>query len=180
MTFPIADALSQLTHRILGSAITVHRALGPGLLESAYQACFEYELHQTGIPFRRQVALPVHYHDVKIECGYRVDLIVADQVIVELKAVETLTRVHQAQMITYLRLTGCPVGLLLNFNVASMRHGIRRIGNHRPTKPQAHTSGDPLIDLVRDRDTLPDASADRRSACVAAFPKFASIEDAPP
>ena len=120
---------ARLTHRIIGCAITVHRNLGPGLLESTYQACLEHELLQNDIAFRRQVPLPVHYRGVRIECGYRVDFIIENEVIVEIKAVEKLAAIHHAQVITYLKLTGCRTGLLLNFNVASLRHGIRRIGN---------------------------------------------------
>jgi GxxExxY protein len=177
VTFTPAGGLSQLTHRIVGAAINVHRALGPGLLESAYQACLEYELLQAGLEFRRQVALPVHYCGVRVECGYRVDLIIAEQVIVEVKAVETLTRVHQAQMITYLKLTGCPVGLLLNFNVTSLRHGIRRLENRPTTTREA--SSNAQGESVEDRHASPADAADRRSAALI-LSTSRLVEEAPP
>jgi GxxExxY protein len=129
MVFDPRAAISHLTALIIRAAIAVHRALGPGLLESAYQACLEYELMQLGVSFRRQVQVPVYYQGKRIDCGYRLDLLVDDRVIVEVKAVEKLAPIHTAQMITYLKLTKCPVGLVMNFNVTSMRLGIRRIDN---------------------------------------------------
>jgi GxxExxY protein len=116
-----------LTERIIGFAIDVHRALGPGLLESAYEECVCYELSQHGIAFMRQVPCPVIYKGVKLECGYRIDLIVENQVVVELKAVERLLPVHDAQLLTYLRLSKLKTGLLLNFHTPVMRDGIRRL-----------------------------------------------------
>jgi GxxExxY protein len=115
-----------LTEAIIGAAIEVHRTLGPGLLESAYAVCLSYELAQKNIPFRTQVDLPLSYKGVKLDCGYRLDMIVAQQVVVELKAVEQVTPIHEAQLLTYLRLSGYRVGLILNFNVAMMRDGIHR------------------------------------------------------
>lgn len=115
-----------LTDRIIGCAIEVHRALGPGLLESAYEECLCYELKQSGIAFRRQVPLPVVYKEVKLDCGYRMDMVVDDRLVVELKTVERLAPVHDAQILTYLRLSGLPVGLLMNFNVPVLRDGIKR------------------------------------------------------
>ena len=132
MTLDPSDSITQITDRIIGSAINVHRELGPGLLESAYQACLEYDLSNEGIRFQRQVALPLTYQGMRLDCGYRVDLFVEDRVIVEVKSVEALARIHYAQMITYLKLKRCRVGLLLNFNVASMRQGIRRVTNRSP------------------------------------------------
>jgi GxxExxY protein len=129
MALDANDPLTPITDRIIGSAIDVHRELGPGLLESAYQACLEYDLLKKGIHFQRQVALPLTYQGVYVECGYRVDLLVDDRVIVEVKSVEAIARIHFAQMITYLKLKRCRVGLLLNFNVPSMRQGIRRVTN---------------------------------------------------
>ena len=129
MTFNPADGLAELTGRIVGAAIAVHRELGPGLLESAYQACLEYQLNADGVSFKRQLGLPLQYRGVYVDCGYRVDLLVEDRVIVEVKSVDRLAPIHRAQMITYLKLTGCRVGLLLNFNATSMRQGIRRIPN---------------------------------------------------
>ncbi|KAF0223521.1 MAG: hypothetical protein FD176_1848 [Rhodospirillaceae bacterium] len=116
-----------LTDRILGCAIEVHRTLGPGLLESAYEECLCYELTQAGIAVRRQVPLPVRYKQVSLECGYRMDILAEAQVVVELKTVEKLLPVHDAQMLTYLRLSGCRVGLLMNFNVPILRDGIKRL-----------------------------------------------------
>ena len=123
------DPLTTLTKRINGAAIAVHRRLGPGLLESAYQACLEYELALQRISFERQVSVPVVYRGVQIDCGYRLDLLVERRVVVEVKSVERLAPIHSAQMITYLKLRQCPVGLVLNFNVTSMRQGIRRLEN---------------------------------------------------
>jgi GxxExxY protein len=116
-----------LTENLLGLAIEVHRQLGPGLLESAYEECLCYELKQNGIPFRRQVALPVVYKAVRLDCGYRMDIVVDGQVIVELKTVERLLPVHEAQMLTYMKLSGIRTGLLLNFNSAVLKDGIRRL-----------------------------------------------------
>jgi GxxExxY protein len=107
-----------LTEQIIGLAIEVHRQLGPGLLESAYEECLCFELKQEGLPFRRQVALPVVYKSVRLDCGYRLDIVVQDQVILEIKTVERLLPVHEAQMLTYMKLSGIRTGLLLNFNSA--------------------------------------------------------------
>lgn len=117
---------SDLTSQILGAAIDVHRALGPGLLESAYQACMCRELTLRDIPFRSQVALPVHYKGVHLDCGYRIDLVVRERAIVELKSVERLAPIHEAQLLTYLRLSKIRVGLLINFNVPLLPRGIIR------------------------------------------------------
>ncbi|MBI4569523.1 MAG: GxxExxY protein [Planctomycetes bacterium] len=115
-----------LTSAIIGAAIEVHRALGPGLLESAYQACFCHELTLRGMNFTAQLGLPLEYKGVKLDCGYRTDVIVEGKVVVEIKAVEAVAPVHQAQLLTYLRLTGCRVGLLLNFFVPVMKDGVFR------------------------------------------------------
>ena len=120
------DILRSLTEAIIGAAIEVHRNLGPGLLESAYEECLCHELHLRGLDFKRQVPLPLLYKGLKLDCGYKLDLIVQDEVILELKAIEKLLPIHEAQLLTYLRLTRVRVGLLLNFNVAAMRHGIVR------------------------------------------------------
>jgi GxxExxY protein len=117
----------ELTSQIIGAAIEVHRALGPGLLESAYQACLARELSLREIPFAQQTELPVEYKGVSLECGYRLDFLVAEKVVVELKAVDELHPVHEAQLLTYLKLTGCRVGLLINFNVAVLKTGIKRM-----------------------------------------------------
>ena len=118
--------INRLTERVIGAAIEVHRALGPGLLESAYQACLLYELRQLGLAVENEKALPVVYKDVVLECGYRIDLLVENAVIVELKAVDELAGIHQAQILSYLKLSGCSVGLLLNFNVTQLTQGIKR------------------------------------------------------
>ena len=115
-----------ITEKIIGAAIAVHKSLGPGLLESTYEACLCYELSKAGIRFERQKDLPVVYEKVKLDCGYRIDLLVEGVVLVELKAVEELTGVHEAQVLTYLKLSGCTLGLLINFNVTLLKNGIRR------------------------------------------------------
>ena len=118
-----------LTREIIAAAIEVHRALGPGLLENAYEECLCHELHLRNIAFRRQVDLPVEYKSVHLDCGYRLDLVVDEKVVVELKAMEGIQPVHEAQLLTYLRLSGIRVGLLLNFWAPALRRGgiIRRI-----------------------------------------------------
>lgn len=116
-----------LTRAVIGAAIEVHRELGPGLLESAYEECLAIELTESGIAFARQVALPVIYKGRQLDLAYRVDMIVEARLVLELKAVETLLPIHQAQLLTYLRLTGIRTGLLLNFNAAVLRDGLRRM-----------------------------------------------------
>lgn len=115
--------------RVLGAALTVHRALGPGLLESAYAACLAHELAKLDLPFRRQVPVPIRYDGVELEIGYRLDLLVGDLVVVEIKAVERITDVHRAQIISYLKLGGYRLGYLLNFNVKMFKDGISRMAN---------------------------------------------------
>lgn len=115
-----------LTGRVIGCAIEVHRVLGPGLLESAYEQCLAHELRDSGLEFRLQVPLPVHYKGVKLDCGYRLDVIVEGELVVELKCVEAIQPVHQAQMLTYLRLSGIRTGLLINFNVPVLKRGLKR------------------------------------------------------
>jgi len=115
-----------LTEQIIGAAIEVHRALGPGLLESAYMHCLGRELSLRNLPFEREKALPVSYKGVDLDCGYRIDFIVDSKVIVELKAVEQLHPIHEAQLLTYIRLAACRVGLLINFNVPLLKRGIVR------------------------------------------------------
>ncbi len=119
-----------LSGRIIGAAIEVHRVLGPGLLESAYEGCLAHEFTLRGIPFERQKPLPVVYKGVKVDCGFRLDLVVGDLVIVELKSVAELNDIHKAQLLTYLKLTDKKLGLLLNFNVKRLQHGIKRIVNN--------------------------------------------------
>ncbi len=121
--------INKLTEQILKCAFQVHSALGPGLLESAYEECLFYELIQSGLLVQKQKALPLVYKEVKLDAGYRIDLLVENRVVVEIKSVEVLTEVHVAQVLTYLKLSGCKIGLLLNFNVASLKHGIKRLAN---------------------------------------------------
>jgi GxxExxY protein len=118
--------INELTHAIIGAAIEVHRELGPGLLESAYQAAMRRELWLRGIPFEFEKPLPFSYKGVALDCGYRLDLLVAGAVVVEIKSVEALAPIHEAQLITYLRLTKCKVGLLINFNVPVLTDGVKR------------------------------------------------------
>ncbi|HEY8751098.1 MAG TPA: GxxExxY protein [Tepidisphaeraceae bacterium] len=116
----------ELSEQIIGAAIEVHRALGPGLLESAYRICLMQELTLRGLRFQSEVMLPIEYKGVSLDCGYRIDLVVEDKIILELKAVESLTKVHEAQLLTYLRLGGKRVGLLINFNSPVLRNSILR------------------------------------------------------
>ena len=119
--------INDLTSQIIGAAIEVHRELGPGLLESAYEECLCYELSLRGLRFQRQVPLPVRYQQVLLDCGYRLDVLVEQRVVLELKTVSTLEPIHDAQLLTYLKLGGWEVGLLLNFNVPVLKDGIRRL-----------------------------------------------------
>ena len=130
--------LDAITRRIIGAAIEVHRRIGPGLLESAYIACLSFELRQIGFRIEEQVPLPVIYREVKLDCGYRMDFVVEDAVIIEIKAMEQLAPVHYAQLLSYLRLADKRVGLLINFHVRVLKDGIRRIVNdfHEP-EPKA-------------------------------------------
>lgn len=116
-----------LTHQIIGSAMAVHSALGPGLLEGAYEACLAHEIAARGLRAAVQVALPVFYRDVRMDLGYRIDLLVEDTVVVEIKAVAKLLPVHEAQLLSYPKLSGRRAGLLINFHVRHLRHGIRRM-----------------------------------------------------
>ena len=121
--------IDALTGKVIGAAIEVHKALGPGLLESAYEECLCRELELRGIPFERQRELPIEYKGVKLDCGYRLDVVVANDLILELKACEGLEPIHHAQLITYLKLTGIKFGLLINFNVPVLKDGIKRVAN---------------------------------------------------
>ncbi|HVX65090.1 MAG TPA: GxxExxY protein [Bryobacteraceae bacterium] len=118
--------LNEITREVIGAAIEVHRALGPGLLESAYTSCLSRELAIRDIAFRREVPLPVCYKDLKLECGYRLDMLVGEEVVVEAKSVEAVLPIHEAQLLTYMRLGGWRVGLLINFNVPILKQGLRR------------------------------------------------------
>mgnify|MGYP000201888188 CR=1 FL=1 len=129
--------MSQLTHpewteSILGAALEVHQILGPGLLESSYQACLARELTLRGIPFAREVPVPLAYQGTRLDCSYRLDFVVQKRVVIEVKAVERVEPIHEAQLLTYLRLTGLPVGLILNFNVSwVLLDGVTRLVNDR-------------------------------------------------
>ncbi|MCH2266060.1 MAG: GxxExxY protein [SAR324 cluster bacterium] len=115
-----------LTAKVIGCAIEVHRTLGPGLLESTYEQCLARELHLNQIPFKLQVSLPVEYKDVRLDCGYRIDILVDEKLILELKAVESLKAIHEAQLLTYMKLSRIDTGLLINFNVRKLVDGIKR------------------------------------------------------
>jgi GxxExxY protein len=121
--------LDEISDAVIGACIEIHQHLGPGLLESAYEECLCHELSARGIPFERQKPLPVTYKSVRLDCGYRIDLIVAEKLIVELKAVEELLPIHEAQLLTYLKLSNLPFGLLVNFHVPVLKHGLKRIVN---------------------------------------------------
>ena len=123
--------LQELTGIIIECAMKVHTELGPGLLESVYEVCLAHELRKRGLRVETQVALPVFYDGERLEAGFRIDLVVEDLVVIEIKAVEGILEVHKAQVISYLRLSGKPVGLLINFNVAHLKEGIRRFNNRR-------------------------------------------------
>ncbi len=121
---------NELTYKIIGCAMKVHTELGPGLLENAYEECLFYELLQMGLKVDKQKALPLVYHEVKLDAGYRIDLLIENRIVVEVKAVETFNEVHLAQILTYLKLSKCKFGLLINFNVKSLKDGIKRIINN--------------------------------------------------
>jgi GxxExxY protein len=134
------DRLDSITRRIIGSAIEVHRRLGPGLLESAYETCLAFELRRTGLRVEAQKPLPVIYRDVKLDCGYRLDLVVEDSVVVEIKAVDQLAPIHDAQLLSYLRLSGKRVGLLINFHVRVLKNGLKRVVNDFPDSARSAAS----------------------------------------
>ena len=117
----------RLSNRVIGCAIEVHRGLGPGLLESSYEQCLAHELSMAGIEFKLQHPLPVEYKGIKLDCGYRIDLFVEDSIILELKSVNTLLGIHHAQLLTYMKLAGIKIGLLINFNVQQLKSGIKRL-----------------------------------------------------
>ncbi len=121
---------NEITEVVIGCAIKVHRSLGPGLLESAYEECMDYELRNTILEIERQKPLPLVYEEVKLDCGYRLDFMVNKKVIIEIKSIEALNDIHLAQILTYLRLSGCKVGLLINFNVLKLTNGLKRVVNN--------------------------------------------------
>ena len=116
----------ELSNTVIGCALKVHKKPGPGLLESAYEQCLCYELTQAGLKFERQKELPIQYNDVKIDCGYRLDVLVEDKLILELKCVDKLTPIHEAQLLTYMKISTVHLGLLINFNSVLLRDGIKR------------------------------------------------------
>jgi len=129
---------SELTRRIIGAAITVHRELGPGLLEAVHEECLSFELGLIGLSFVRQKPIPVIYRGNKLDCGYRADLIVSGRVIVEIKAIASIAPVHEAVMLTYLRLSGCRIGLLINFHSAFLKDGVHRfVWNYNRSEEEA-------------------------------------------
>jgi len=119
--------INEITDVIIGAAIAVHKELGPGLLESAYEACLTFELADQKVKIERRKGLPIKYRGVQLDCGYRIDLLVEDKVVVELRAVQRLEPIHEAQLLSYLKLSGCKVGLLINFNVKVLKDGIKRL-----------------------------------------------------
>jgi GxxExxY protein len=121
--------INRLTGEVINAAIEVHKALGPGLLESAYEQCLCHELGLRKIPYKSQESLPIGYKGVELECGYRLDIVIADKLILEIKARDALLPIHEAQLLTYLKLTGIRIGLLINFNVPVLKDGIKRIAN---------------------------------------------------
>ncbi len=124
--------INEITEAIINAANEVHQTLGPGLLESAYEACLAFEFAQRGLTFERQKELPLFYHEIKIDCAYRLDFLVENQVVVEIKTVTQLEAIHEAQLLSYLKLSGCKVGLLINFHSKLLKQGIRRMVNQLP------------------------------------------------
>jgi len=118
--------LNEITGKIIGCAIDVHKSLGPGLLESAYEECLAYELIKNGLTIKRQQPTPVVYKEIKLECGYRIDILVENSVVIELKVVDAINPIHEAQILTYMKFSNKPIGLLINFNVTVLKDGIRR------------------------------------------------------
>ena len=150
-------AENTVTDRIIGGAIEVHRHLGPGLLESAYEECLCYELNQAGLSFQRQVATPVNYKGLKLDCAYRLDLVVEGSVIVEIKAIDALIPIHSSQLLTYLKSLNMQVGLLINFNVPVLKHGLKRIVNRY---------AGPSLTLSQDRKETPRLSPPLRASAL--------------
>ena len=124
------QSFKEVTEQVIGACIEIHKQLGPGLLESAYEECLCYELSTAGIRFERQKPLPVKYKSVNLDCGYRLDLVIEGKIILELKTVEHLLPIHEAQLLTYLKLSGLTLGLLINLNVPVLKNGIKRIANN--------------------------------------------------
>ncbi len=121
---------NQIAYKIIGAAIEVHKTLGPGLLEKAYQECLFYKLNQIGLKVEKEKAMPLVFEEITLECGYRIDILAEDKVVIELKSVDALNEIHMAQTLTYMKLGNYKLGLLINFNVTSLKQGIRRIVNN--------------------------------------------------
>jgi GxxExxY protein len=126
---------NKITEQVIGCAIKVHRVLGPGLLESAYRECLFFELKKAGLFVEKEKPLPLVYEEVKLDCGYRIDLLVENQIVIELKSVEVLNDIHTAQVLTYLKLSNCRIGLLINFNVIQLTSGLKRLYNKYYIEP---------------------------------------------
>ena len=137
----VDSPLNALTGQIIGAAIEVHRTLGPGLLESTYMPCLQYELATAGLRFTAERAVPILYKGIELDANYRIDLLVENLVVVEIKAIEQLMPVHQAQVLTYMRLLACPAGLLVNFNVPKLIDGVKRLMNPRADGEECHAGG---------------------------------------
>jgi len=129
----------ELTHLVIGAAIDIHRTLGPGLLEAVYEECLAKEFSLRSIPYERQKPIPLVYKDLKLECGYRLDFLIGKRVVVEIKSIETIAPIHETVMLTYLRLSESPIGLLINFNVPVLKDGVRRYVWHYKEKDNAET-----------------------------------------
>ncbi len=123
----LSTELDNLARTVVDAGLKVHRALGPGLLESAYEHCLAHELHLRGVSLVRQIALPIFYEGARLDAGYRLDMVAEDTIIIEIKAVDLLTRLHEAQILTYLELSGRRLGFLMNFNTPMFKHGVRRL-----------------------------------------------------
>ena len=145
-----AEDLNLLTQAVIGAAVEVHRELGPGLLESVYEVCLEHELIMRGVAVQRQVRLPLVYRGLELEVGYRIDLFVADEVVVEVKAVEKLQPIHEAQLLTYLRLSDSRIGLLINFNTPLLKWGLKRVVHRFPPPSPGSAPLRPLRLCVED------------------------------
>jgi GxxExxY protein len=155
-----SSTINRITHRTIGAAMRVHRKVGPGLLESAYQLCFGWELNQTGLRFVSQHAIPLVYGNFRLERCYRLDFLVEDLVVVEVKALDRLLPVHRAQMLTYLRLTGCPVGLVLSFCAPVLKDGIMRVANGEVDGEERDGIED--AEVIEDADKIGDDETQRR------------------
>jgi GxxExxY protein len=153
---------SELTHVIVGAAIEIHRTLGPGFLEAVYEECLARELTLRNVAFERQKPVPLAYKDLKLECGYRLDFLVSGRVVVEIKSREALAPIHESVMLTYLRLSGSQLGLLINFNVLVLKDGIRRYVWHYQEKDNAETLSN--AELRRDEEALPSRSLESKKA----------------